>query len=221
MKPLDPQHIRFVTRHFGDLQGLRHAAAMLWCVPWCLDSLGRPWAIAGPLLTMVLILLRPFLVARAKAYYKARIGHVIVTPLLPAYQLSVFSPGGAISGIQQEGPSSGWIFVSVFSSGIALSIWMAHSLSLSTLAALCYLTFGTILIATWFTRREHRLSQLHWPIAGTLCLALSFYATAETRASSPGQFQNAISITGSLVVVCFLLDHRELMSTLGWPSTEP
>ncbi len=220
MKPLDPQHIRFVTRRFGDLQGLKHAPLMLYSLPWCLLGVRGPWNVAGLLLSVVSIVLQPFLVARAKAYYKARIGQVIATPMLPTYQLSVFSPGGAISGIQQD-LRFRWIFLGGYISVIALSIWMARSHAVKTLAAVAYLFDGTALIAIWLTRREHRLSQLHYAIVGTLSVALAWCANVGAWPNSLGQVHNAISIIGCFGLVCCLLDHRELMNTFGWPSPEP
>jgi hypothetical protein len=85
MKIRDLDRIRFVTRHFNDLQGLR-----LW-VPLGLFTL----ALASPLLLgLVLVLAACLLSLGARRYYQGAFGAVELSPALEADPLSVFSPAG-------------------------------------------------------------------------------------------------------------------------------
>jgi hypothetical protein len=90
MKTQDLDRIRFITRHFNDLQGLRY-----W-VPLGLVTLG----LGGPaLLRVVSILGAGLLMLGAKRYYRATFGRVERRPVEPAaelYPVSVYSPAGPI-----------------------------------------------------------------------------------------------------------------------------
>jgi hypothetical protein len=101
MKTQDLDRIRFVTRHFNDLQGLRY-----W-VPLGLVTLG----LGGPaLLRVVSILGAGLLMLGAKRYYGTTFGRVERQPVEPAaelYPVSVYSPAGPIprlAGVQQVPP---------------------------------------------------------------------------------------------------------------------
>jgi hypothetical protein len=90
----DLERIRFVTRHFNDLQGLRYG------VPVGLILL----ALEGPMLLRAGLFLCAFLLMLgAKRYYRATFGQVEQQPADPAAVLcpaSVYSPAGCISRIE-------------------------------------------------------------------------------------------------------------------------
>lgn len=90
--------IRFVTRHFNDLQGLRYG------VPLGLITLA--WT--GPaLLRSVLLLAALLLFLGARRYYRSTFGEVEREPAAELQPVSVFSPAGPVpqlEGVQQVPP---------------------------------------------------------------------------------------------------------------------
>jgi hypothetical protein len=101
-------HIRFVTRHFNDLQGLR------LLVPLGLITLGlggtihfeiSPMLLLGPLTVGALLL-----GLGARGYYRRSLGEVEAQPVYPEgelHSLSIYSPAGPVSrleGFQQLTP---------------------------------------------------------------------------------------------------------------------
>ncbi|MFL6194232.1 MAG: hypothetical protein ACJ75H_08680 [Thermoanaerobaculia bacterium] len=94
MEIRDLDRIRFVTRHYNDLQGLRS-----W-VPLGLVLLGLA---SPPLLRAVLILGALLLWLGATRYYKETFGAVLPPPMDPVaetYPVSVFTPAGPAPRLQ-------------------------------------------------------------------------------------------------------------------------
>src|SRR5262245_19933494 len=94
MDARDLDRIRFVTRHFNDLQGLRLA------VPLGLITLS--WG-SSPPLRVVLLLGALLLLLGAKRYYSDAFGEVEQPPVDPAEELtsfSIFSSAAPISRLE-------------------------------------------------------------------------------------------------------------------------
>ncbi|HEX4496620.1 MAG TPA: hypothetical protein VIE43_13190 [Thermoanaerobaculia bacterium] len=97
MASRDLDRIRFVTRHFNELRGLRYG------VPLGLMTLslgGTTYFSNGPfqILRAALLLLAVVLIAGAGAYYRRTFGEVEQQPVRPASpleSLSIYSPAGA------------------------------------------------------------------------------------------------------------------------------
>jgi hypothetical protein len=101
MEPRELDRIRFVTRHFNDLQGLRSA------VPLGLIACG----LGGPALLRAVLFAAAFLLMLgARRYYRSAFGEVEPQPADPAAELcaaTVFSPAGPaprLAGVRQVTP---------------------------------------------------------------------------------------------------------------------
>ncbi|MFL6195278.1 MAG: hypothetical protein ACJ75H_13970 [Thermoanaerobaculia bacterium] len=93
METRDLDRIRFVTRHFNDLQGLRH-----W-VPLGLITLGLGGVPFRPVLFAAAVLL----VLGARRYYRKTLGEVEPQPAFPAGDfpsLSLYSPAGSMPPLE-------------------------------------------------------------------------------------------------------------------------
>jgi hypothetical protein len=104
METRDLERIRFTTRHFNDLQGLRYE------VPLGMAALGGGLALlgwGGPLLLAAGLLGAFTLWLGAKRYYASTFGAVEQAPPDPAaelYPASVFSPAGPIPRLEGAEP---------------------------------------------------------------------------------------------------------------------
>ena len=99
METRDLDRIRFVTRHFNDLQGLRY------CVPLGLITLSmggttyfsnRPWVILRACLFLGAVLLA----FGARRYYRRSFGEVERLPAEELQSLTIFSPAGPAPRLQ-------------------------------------------------------------------------------------------------------------------------
>lgn len=119
METRDLERIRFVTRHFNDLQGLR-----FW-VPLGLITLA--WT--GPkLLRVVLLLGALLLVVGAKRYYRHAFGEVEQQIAAELQPVSVFSPAGPmpqLQGVQQVSPIMRHFLVTVALAVVLFSFFQA------------------------------------------------------------------------------------------------
>jgi hypothetical protein len=126
MKTRDLDRIRFVTRHFYDLQGLRY-----W-VPLGLVTLsvgGTTYFANGPWkLLRAGLLLGAFLLALgARRYYQRNFGEVEQQPVQPVAALSpisIYSPAGPFSplaGLQQISPAARHFLITLGSALISSS----------------------------------------------------------------------------------------------------
>lgn len=103
MTTQDRNRIRFFTRHFNDLQGLRY-----W-TPLGLVALSGAACFANPALAFLLFLGAFFLMLGARRYYRATLGEVEREPVAELCSLSVYSPAGPASrleGFQQVTPAA-------------------------------------------------------------------------------------------------------------------
>ncbi|HEX3555245.1 MAG TPA: hypothetical protein VIA62_18625 [Thermoanaerobaculia bacterium] len=133
MKPEDPDRIRFVTRHFNELQGLR------CMVPLGLITLATGLTTAShslPLLLLYGVLTAGafLLLTRSRAYYRTTFGEVERQPVNPSAQLapvSIFSPAGPAPRIGSErkflNPSARTLFTVMGLAFIPFSILWAIS----------------------------------------------------------------------------------------------
>jgi hypothetical protein len=221
MNHRDFERIRFVTRKFNSLQGLRTGVPnALPMLVWGLEGLSRRWSLLMPALFVLAMAAGHLLKARARTYYAGRFGVVVPTMPRPAaaYRLSIFSPGGAAPRIQQDDPNAGArLFVLMYGVMLAFFWWAGRfHPAMATLASLVYLGGGVGLISRWWVEREHHLSQGYYALSGLLCLALGAFAIGSQPAAW-NQVAGALAVLGAAIIVCGLLDHLELMRVLGPP----
>jgi hypothetical protein len=276
MAPRDRDRIRFVTRYFNELQGLREA------VPYGLQTLGLGLVLFFPNpatvgLFFVLLAGSLFLRQGARAYYQRLFGEVESRPLAlgaPAALPSVFSPAGpALRPVTDSGrrPFSRpqWLvltgavalFVALRAVSPAAAIltdasahdpWLQltspvveisdranpfQSVGLGPmLLQSSYVLVGAVLVGIWL-RRERRFSQLHYLLLGTLLLALAFLG-ASLGLVLPALWKVGIArlgavflppvahlwmaliLCGAALTLSGLLDHWQLVRTLGRPVEE-
>lgn len=115
------ERIRFVTRHFNDLQGLRY-----W-VPVGLVTLGLG---GTTLLRVSLFLGALLLVLRAKGYYRNTFGRVELEldPATALYPVSIFGPAGPVprlEGPQQVTPMARYLFFTMALAVVVFSYFQA------------------------------------------------------------------------------------------------
>jgi hypothetical protein len=241
METGDLDRIRFVTRHFHHLQGLR-----LW-MPAGMVSLGAAGLASSvhPALSaagIVLILGAFVLMLGARRYYRREFGEVEQQPVRVAVQvssLSIFSPAGLpqLTGSRHE--------ISVEE---RLTIVMAVAVGAMVVFQLLFwppwiklgaqvifepsgifvqepewsaqafpsplltMLLGAFFFAVWLAR-ERRLSQGYHPALGLVLLGLAALpVTAHLWA--------ALLFSGVALVLAGALDHRQLVRALGRPAQE-
>jgi len=219
--------IRFVTRHFHDLQGLRTL------VPIGLIALsaGGVAEATSPVLLFlgaVPFLAAVLLLAGAGRYYRSAFGEVEAPRSRPAaqpYALSVFNPAGSTPWLDSSpqaipsgrrlpmvlmmAPAAFVVFQILFwppwikLDFVPMSPVAFGALSTLLLYALC----GSFFLGLWLLR-QRRLSQSYHLALGALLLGL---------AALPGvsPLWVALLLCGSSLVLAGLLDHRELVRALG------
>jgi hypothetical protein len=269
--------IRFVTRHFNELQGLREG------VPLGLGLLGLGALMFFPdlwtgLLCTALLLASSFLRRGSATYYRRLFGEVESAPLDGGrpVPVSLFSPAGPDPQPLSEQPQrrfSGqqwrvltgavllYLVLRAVSPAAAVQTddsaqdpWLqldtpvveisypAGALSLTTTAGsvllqASYVLFGAFLLGVWL-RREHRLSQSHYLVLGSLLLALALFgaslgfvmpalwklgiARIEAFVLPPvAHLWMALILCGAALILAGLLDHWQLARVLGRPAEEP
>lgn len=116
MEIRDLDRIRFFTRHFNDLQGLRYGVPLgLITLAWGGPLLLRLAALAGALL----------LTLAARWYYRVTFGEVQrqpIDPIADLYPVSVFSPAGRLSRLEgfRQVPSVARHFLATVALAMAL-----------------------------------------------------------------------------------------------------
>jgi hypothetical protein len=275
MTTQDLDRIRFVTRHFNDLQGLRCLA------PFGLIQLasGLAGGLAGfprllPMLWLPYVLmsgLALFLMVRTPSYYRS-FGQVERKPVLPSASwapLSVFSPAGAAPPIEPQGqPVPLRLRRLLIPIGLTLALllslraigsrvtlltdssaqdpWLRFNPpvvlihqpspvelvdpSLLLMTEILYALSGSLLLSLWLWR-ESRLSQgyllaLALPLLGLPALGLLLGLGASIPPSLSGFPLLALAymwmaqlLCGSALLLAGLLDHLQLVRTLGRPVT--
>ncbi len=195
MTTQDLDHIRFVTRHFNALQGLRRTVplGLLFLVQGIATGTRSPYLlIFGGIVVMGLFLLP------IKNYYKTLLGEV-EQPLE-----------------HPEAWSSPWFYLAM---ALLLGGILVFTLGGYSFIQSGYALFSMAFLATWI-RRRCRLSQAHYLVFGGLLLGLavlagSFASVPPTSADTGMVF----SLAGAACIVAGLLDHWQLVRTLGHPLT--
>jgi hypothetical protein len=191
----DLDRIRFVTRHFGDLQGLRTLVPMgtIWFsqglaralpdlpVPGVVQTILWSSLVGGGFVVAVL------LIFRSPAYYRNLLGEVQV---------------------RRETKLSMWLPTMVLAIAVLLYLLATHSLSLPRVQ--CGL-FGSALPAYWFSR-ECRWSQSYHLLLGGLLIALAVLGPGVYPAA---QDAVASGVAGASWLIAGLLDHQQLVRALG------
>jgi hypothetical protein len=227
--------IRFVTRHFHDLQGLRTLvpAGLLTLSAGAVTGVTNPVLLSLQALSFLAAVL---LVARAGRYYSAAFGEVEAPaerPVVAPYALSIFSPAGSTAWLDSSpqaiplrrrlpmilmmAPAAFLLFQLLFwPPWIKLDsivIFDAYDSFLPT-APTAFEAFsspliaglgGSFLLCLWLLR-QRRLSQIHHLVLGTLLLGLATQ-TAHTWVM--------LLLCGSALALAGLLDHRQLVRALG------
>jgi hypothetical protein len=194
----DLDRIRFVTRHFGDLQfGLRYFVPM-----------GLIFLLGGLVTyfdSAILLLLElvvgggaVFMMFRSKPYFQARFGEV-EQPLAPV-------------SVEVK---------TILSLGLALIIVIVllgssiYGLSDPTVR-LQYLCYGSMFLVRWISL-EHRLAQGYHLVFGALLLGLATSGAFPALVLPAWVLSHhgiAQILAGSAMVLAGLLDHRQLVRTL-------
>lgn len=228
MKARDLEHIRFITQHFNDLQGLRYWVPLgIITLSWGGPPLLRAVSFVGALLLML----------GARRYYW-RLGEVEPAQVRPAAAeltpVSIFSPAGTAVRPQPVTParqrflivlglipvillgfqflfSQPWITTGsgvVFEPSPGLPWWSPTFRGFA--AQMPYFVGGVLLLAIWL-HRACRLSQSYLPTLGVLLVGLPYFAPASGARSLGG----ALLVCGSAMVCAGLLDHWQLVQALG------
>lgn len=236
METRDLDRIRFVTRHFHDLQGLRTL------MPLGLTALSAGAVVGAthPALLAVgaaLFLGAFLLMLGARRYYRNAFGEVERQPVRPAAQLSslsIFSPAGPsrLTGSRQEIPAEKRLTIVAALTAGALVLfqilfwppWIKlgsqvifepsasfapepPALAQAFPSPFLAALCGAFCLAVWLAR-QRRLSQGHHLALGILLLGL-----AALPAAVP--LWVTLLLCGSALVLAGLLDHRQLVRALG------
>jgi hypothetical protein len=218
MSPLSPQdldRIRFVTRHFHGLQGLRRSVPMgliyLVLVPATLVSRGAFSAGAAMLLLGLLAAgaSASWWMARwAKGYYSGQCGEVerqAMDPLSPWTRNAV-----AV------------LLVLLFVSVVVLTDGTPPSPHSQEAVTRIYCLAGGVLALRLWVLRGSRLCQAHYLVFGLLSLGLAapVHALDALVLLLSGRMGFLLAV-GCFLVVTGLLDHRVLVRTLRQLAPEP
>jgi hypothetical protein len=187
--------IGFVTRHFGDLQGLR-----------TLVPLGMIWFSQG-LARAVLFLPAPEMVQ--SVLFFSLVGGSFAAAMLLMFRSGPYYRRllGEVEA-RREITLSMWLPTVVLASAVLLYLFATRSLSVPRVQ--CAL-FGSGLPAYWFIR-ECRWSQSYHLLLGGLLIALAVLGPGVYPAA---QDAVASTVAGASWLIAGLLDHQQLLKTLG------
>jgi hypothetical protein len=234
METRDFDRIRFVTRHFHDLQGLRHlvpVGLITLSAAACFTPAPLLFLGAVPFLGALLLMLG------ARRYYGNSCGQAeprqaAPQPTAEALCVSIYNSAGPapwlasspspISTLQRPllviglAPTLFLLFQNLiappwvtFPSGMTLPrpvMWPAFGELGAFPALLLYALYGSLFLSIWLLR-ERRLSQSYHLGLGALLLGLSALGTAPPWI--------APLLCGAATVLAGLLDHCQLVRALG------
>src|SRR5215210_1855316 len=245
----DLDRIRFITRHFNDLQGLS-----VW-VPLGLVALG----VGAPAPLRAVVLLGALLLTLgAKRYYRNTFGEVDLEPADSTAELcpaSIFSPAGQSSRIEgfrqvtpiarhflitvtlgqhpqvllEPAPFFGPPLIKILAGGVVRSPSMLRAVVAQSMYAL----YGSVFLGVWFWRGR-RWSQNHHLVLAALLLGLSILGTSLAYIARPDGMIDpnidlilpalvypgmALLLCGSSMILAGLVDHWQIVRALG-PRTE-
>lgn len=214
------ERIRFVTRYFNDLQGLKHL------VPLGLVLLGA----AGPAWLTAASFAGALLLALGARRYYSTFGEVEPPRAQPATELYALSilPIGPAPRIAPEVPASQrnllilalvppvlLLFCFLFwppwigmDSGVIVDPEWGRLPAGPVIERMILLLCGSFFLGVWWLRRR-QVSQSHHFGLGLLLSAVSILEPAAAR---PG---TVLLLCGSSMVLAGLLDHRQLVRVFG------
>ncbi len=191
MSPQDFDRIRFLTRHFRQLQGLR------WMVPGGLLflslGLGPMFAPDQPALLLAVLAGAVFLSLRSRDFYRERFGEVEPRPLKIGERPLEWVPVLAVMGIEELGKRG-----------------------LYPVSLCLYASAGLLFVFTFFWGiGEGRRHQSHYLVLGALFLFLALAGSA-VAAFLPGMTRPGVDLIlcGCAMILAGLLDHQFLVQTL-------
>lgn len=238
METQDLDRIRFVTRYFQDLQGLRHL------IPGGLLLLGGAGAAflagwPGMVLTVASVLGAVLLALGARRYYRNAFGEVEPPrgrPVAELFPLSIYSYAGPVppsEPLASRGrlglmlgliPAVFLLFQLLFfppwirlKSGLVTDpIWPVMVFPAKPFVAqMMGPLFGFFFLAVWWMRGR-RLSQGHHLAMGILLAVLPVLG----RRFPAVELELSFLMCGSALVLAGVLDHLQLVRTLGRPLRE-
>jgi hypothetical protein len=185
LKDLD--RIGFVTRHFQDLKGLQVLVPLGMIV---LLQGSAPLLVRLPDVLCALCMAGWFAVAMlvmfgSKRFYRKRLGEV-----------------------RHKTTVGEWLPMVVVAACAAAYLLVTHSLSPPRAVGLLY---GSALLGCWL-RREMRVSQLYHLLLGSLLLGIALLVPGD---SPLVRRPETYALCGISWILAGLLDHRQLMRTLG------
>jgi hypothetical protein len=237
MTTLDIDRIRFVTRYFNELQGLRKM------VPLGLAQMLVGASDLFPRLAILLLLVPLGVVVlslRTDPYYRRTFG-VVEQP--PAGLPSIYSPAGpAPLAISRQPAKRTMLTLTLM--GCLLFLILRAIAALTTesygghLVAFgqgMYISYGFGLVGIWL-RRERRLSQSYYLVFGALLLGLAVLG-ASLALVPPALWhiphilyaclvsltclEMALMLCGGTFFICGLLDHLQIVRVLRPAQEEP
>jgi hypothetical protein len=233
----DFDRIRFVTRHFHDLQGLRHwvPVGLVTLSVAGFASASRPLALLGAVTLLGALLL----LLGAGRYYRNTFGTVDPQPVQPVAQVasvSIYRPAGPTPRLASFPPVIPRTPRTVLLLGMAPALFILFQLLLGPpwvrlqsgallwspilmswpplsifFAQMISILSGSFFLGFWFLR-ECRLSQSYHLGLGALLLALPAFG-----ATSLGLI---LLLCASSLVVAGLLDHWQLVRALGQTNSQ-
>lgn len=227
MNPKDLDRIRFVTRHYGALQGLRGMVPIgligLMCGLDSTVSRNSSRAVDVPVLLLQVAALAAamFLTFGTKSYYARRFGEVERQPANWPYPFSALSPAGAaLRGDSFAAPRRQVMLAFALALAVPAGAYAAHP-SPVLMARPFYLVYGLIFVCTWIWRGS-RGCQVHYLLLGVLLLGLAAPGS-HTGFLMPGlaKLESSLIVGGTCLILAGLLDHRLLVRTMGRLAAEP
>jgi len=202
MNPQDLVRIRFVTRHFYDLQGLQRVLLGLLCLVF---GLATPSPI-GLALIAVFGIPAIWLSRRARSYYSSEFGEVerqAVNPLSPCGQRVVVALALALV--------AAWLALAFY---LQNHVIQSPAPSPVVIGRCGLLIPGAVSIGIWWRRGSCRW-QAHYLVFGLLCLSLA----APVDALRPIQLmvsrrEGVWLLLGAFHLVTGLFDHLVLVRTM-------
>jgi len=185
----DLDRIRFVTRHFGDLQGLKGMGLGLLFISMGLNWLAKSAGVALSILSMLLLVPAMYLTFRHRSYYRTRFGEIESKVRIKDSRLVLW--GAAAS-----------VLVAVLAIAFGLS---RRPVVFSDFPADM---MGALFLGIW-CYRGLRPSQGYYLVLGLVILSAPFMLP---QWANPGM---VYVLVGASQMLAGLLDHRQLAQALG------
>ncbi|HVG11177.1 MAG TPA: hypothetical protein VNM67_25970 [Thermoanaerobaculia bacterium] len=234
MEMQDLDHVRFVTRHFRDLQGFRRLVPLGLLALSGAGLISRTsWPLSAALTVGACLLL-----FTAERYYRNHFGEAepLEAEAIGELSPSILTSGGPAQRFQPAIPTAPRV---VLIGGLACSVFILFQLLLwppwvtidsevvywsgdpamtrAMLIQMLYGLCGLFFLGTW-RLREQRLSQIHCLGIGLLLSGLA--ALAPWLAPGAIHFGVALLVCGSSLMLAGLLDHLQLVQVLGCQEEE-